>query len=309
MKRNSRKGFIPILVIVLLSIITVLAGTGIVLEKQEILDFSMGTASVFQAEVEIQPEPQQKKEQNEEIIKKEIEPDITRTRQIAEEARLKDERLQKKIESTRLEAERQERARKVSEDLERQTVAYQRKQAEQLLIQQRQTFEEAERQRALETQRQQELVRQEELRRQQELEAEKQLYQQLQSELSSLINQINSVDYQRTLREQQLHTQEGEFVITYCDGREDEINNNYASRGLYFSGMRQAAIEESRISCPIEARNLFNAYTNDSLYPFVLQLQDMKNQFQEYNQMLYSSCSITSSNCSTYMNAAFPINF
>ena len=152
-------------------------------------------------------------------------------------------------------------------------------------------------------------MRQEELRKQTELEKEKQLYQQKQQDLDNLINEVNRINQQKLATEQEYRVQENEFIVTYCKKKEDELNNNFGARGLYMSGMRIKAIEDLKITCPIEARNLFNASLNSATYPFVVQLQNMQKQFREYNQGLYSKCSQVSYNCSIYLDAAFPVNF
>jgi len=160
-----------------------------------------------------------------------------------------------------------------------------------------------------ESRRQQETVRQEELRKQSELEKEKQLYQRRQQELDNLINEVNRINQKKLVTEQEYRVQENEFIATYCKKKEDELNNNFGARGLYMSGMRTKAIEDLKITCQIEARNLFGASLNNATYPFVVQLQNMQKQFQEYNQGLYSACSQVSHNCSIYLDAAFPVNF
>lgn len=159
-----------------------------------------------------------------------------------------------------------------------------------------------------ERERLQEFAHQQELKKQQELELAKQLYQNKTQELETFIAQINQINSRKVAEEQELRSQESQFIITYCNRKEEELSNNYASRGLTFSGARQKAIADLKITCPVEAKNIFNASLNDALYPFVVQLDNMKWQFQQYNQQLYSSCSrYNFSNCSVYMDAAFPI--
>lgn len=143
---------------------------------------------------------------------------------------------------------------------------------------------------------------------QQELELAKQLYQKKLQELEVFIAQINQINSRKIAEEQELRSQESQFIITYCNRKEEELSNNYASRGLTFSGARQKAIADLKITCPTEAKNIFSASTNDALYPFIVQLDNMKRQFQQYNQQLYSSCNQHNfNNCSVYMDAAFPI--
>lgn len=180
--------------------------------------------------------------------------------------------------------------------------------AQKLADEQKRQEQELERAR-LDESRRQEVVRQEELRKQTELEKEKQLYQRRQQELDTLISEVNKINQQKLATEQEYRVQENEFIVTYCKKKEDELNNNFGARGLYMSGTRIKAIEDLKITCPIEARNLFNASLNSATYPFVVQLQNMQKQFREYNQGLYSACSRVSYNCSTYLDAAFPVNF
>ncbi len=169
---------------------------------------------------------------------------------------------------------------------------------------------------AEETKRQQEIMRQQELtrkneeeREQAELEQEKQLYQQKQQLLDTLISQVSGIYQQKINLEQAYRAQEDQFITTYCKQREDEIDNNFGVRGLFFSGARVKAIEDSRVMCPAEARSVFNASLSDKMYPFVIQLQQMQRQFQDYNRSLYSACARVSTNSSIYLDAAFPINF
>ena len=154
-----------------------------------------------------------------------------------------------------------------------------------------------------------EIKRQQELARQAELVHQEKLYQQKQQVLDDLISQINEINQRKIATENAYRAQEEQFVTTYCKQKEDEINNNYGIRGLYSSGARIQAIENLKITCPTEARNVFNASLDDKTYPFVIQLQQMQRQFQDYNKSLYSACSRVSTNCSTYLDAAFPINF
>jgi len=137
---------------------------------------------------------------------------------------------------------------------------------------------------------------------------EKQLYEQKRTELDNLINQITIANQKKIAKEEEYRAGEASFVATYCKKKEQELINNYGTRGLGLSGMATKAIEDLKITCPTEARNIFNASQNDATYPLVLQLQNMQRQFQDYNKSLYSACSKVSYNCSIYLDAAFPIN-
>lgn len=176
------------------------------------------------------------------------------------------------------------------------------------LLQQEQERKLREEQEAREKERERELVRQDELRRQRELEETRQAYEGKIQELENLVSSINQFNSQKNVREQELFSQESDYISTYCEQREQEINDNYASRGLYFSGMRRKAIEDLKITCPTEARNLYRAYQNEVLYPLVVQQENMKRQFQQYNQRLYSDCTqYKFANCSIYVDAALPV--
>ncbi len=156
--------------------------------------------------------------------------------------------------------------------------------------------------------REQETIRQEEQRKQKELEEEKKVYQQKVRDFEQLLIQIDLYTKEKNKLEQESLVQENLYISTYCANKEKELIGNYASRGLYRSGIRQKAVEDLRITCPIEARNLYRASQNDSLYPFILKLEESKKMFQQYNRDLYSSCiTYKLGNCSIYVDAGYPI--
>ncbi|MCH7605146.1 hypothetical protein IID24_04140, partial [Patescibacteria group bacterium] len=136
-----------------------------------------------------------------------------------------------------------------------------------------------------------------------------QRFEEMQNTLNYLTNQINTAYQQKTALEQQYNAEESEFVTLYCENKEEEINRNYASRGLYSSGARLSAIQDLKILCPPEARAFWNALMNEDTALFVIQLQNMQTQFIDYNRSLYSACSEIYSDCSIYFDAAFPVNF
>jgi len=289
MKTDIQRGFIPIVIIIIASIFAASAGAGVVLQTQgKLAPLAANISEIFtqkeeiveeliaQQEVDVQPENQEEEITiteddgvTEQIVQSNKETEEARKQ--AEEARLEAERLRLEVEQVKVAAE---------QELQRQQQAN------------------------AETQRIAEENQQRELQAQQE-----QQFQETKSQLDNLLNQVNMIYQQKVAKEQEDKAQEDEYVASYCQQKEDEINSNYASRGLYSSGARISAIESLKITCPPEARSLWNAYANDEIYPFVLQLQNMQQQFQQYNQQLYSSCKEIYSNCSVYFDAAFPIDF
>ena len=129
------------------------------------------------------------------------------------------------------------------------------------------------------------------------------------SQINEIIKQADIINQQKKIAEEQYLQGENSYITTYCQKKEDELNNNYASRGLFSSGARYASIENLKVICPVEARSIYRASLDSNLYPFVVQLDDLKRKFQEYNSDLYSNCSRDSYNCSIYFNATFPIDY